>query len=155
MAAAAAQLVLFPAVVNSIATLTGNVYGLISSLQLANPHTVELKALLEKSDVETTVQLVQHILADLAVLAEGSKADQHPAFRFQHSLVFALEKLREIITLLEVELTAIREKLAYNASLYLCKTLRSIDCSVPLHTLETHISILEKRMFILFKILKV
>ena len=138
MAVAAAQLVLFPSVVNSIATLSSNIFGLISPLA-KNPHTVELQRLLEKSDIVCTIELVQKVISDM-------KSEDT-------SVAFLLEKIQEIIAQIEKELRDVREKVNYNSSLYLLQNIRSYDCGESLTKMEIYIAILEKRVENLFRVL--
>jgi hypothetical protein len=139
MAVAAAQLVLFPSMVNSIATLSSNIFGLISPLA-KNPHTAELQRLLEKSDIVCTIELVQKVITDLRKPEDTSVA-------------FILEKIREIISQIEKELQDVREKVNYNSSLYLLQNIRSYDCGQSLTKMEIYIAVLEKRVENLFRII--
>ena len=66
MAVVASQLILFPSIMNSITTLTSNI---LSSFHIAKDGRTQ--ALLEKSDIVCTIQLVKHILTNL----EGNQSD--------------------------------------------------------------------------------
>jgi len=145
MAVVASQLILFPSIMNSIATLSSNVFNLMSSFRISkDPHTVELQTLLEKSDIVCTIGLVKHILTDL---------EEDQTFKLKSTVVFAVEKIQTIIGIIDTELKDIQAKIDYNSSLYLLQNMRSIDCSINLTKMETNILILEKRVNHLFQVL--
>jgi hypothetical protein len=132
-----------PAIVNSIATLSGNVFTLLGYIRISkNHHTIELVNLLEKSDIEASIELVQKIITDF----DGAS---------KSSVVFAVDKIREIIGEIETELKDIHSKITYNSSLYLLQNMRSFDCGINLLKMETKIAIFDKRMTNLFRLLPV
>ena len=145
MAVVASQLILFPSILNSITTLSSNVFSLMASFRISkDPHTVELQTLLEKSDIVCTIGLVKNIIADL---------EPNEPFKLKNTMEFALEKIQTIIAQMETELKDIQAKVEYNSSLYVLQNMRSIDCSINLTKMETNILILEKRVAHLFQII--
>lgn len=145
MAVVASQLILFPSILNSITTLSSNIFNILSSFRIAkDPHTVELQTLLEKSDIVCTIGLVKHILTDL---------EEDQTFKLKSTVLFAVEKIQTIIGIIDTELKDIQAKIDYNFSLYVLQNMRSMDCTINLTKMETNITILEKRVNHLFQVI--
>jgi len=130
--------------INSITTISKNVYNLLDLSK--NTHTSELILLLERTDIKTTIMLLQSVLTEL--LENQNKI-------MNKSIVMAIDNVKEIIQLIETELTDIHKKIEYNSTLYIMSSMRSYDCNINLTNMETKISILVKRRDNLFRVIDV
>ena len=130
--------------INSITTISKNVYNLLDLSK--NTHTSELILLLERTDIKTTIMLLQSVLTEL--LENQNKI-------MNKSIVMAIDNVKEIIQLIETELTDIHKKIEYNSTLYIMSSMRSYDCNINLTNMETKISILDKRRDNLFRVIDV
>ena len=130
--------------INSITTISKNVYNLLDLSK--NTHTSELILLLERTDIKTTIMLLQSVLTEL--LENQNKI-------MNKSIVMAIDNVKEIIQMIETELTDIHKKIEYNSTLYIMSSMRSYDCNINLTNMETKISILDKRRDNLFRVIDV
>lgn len=132
-------------VINSITTLSTNVFTLMGYIKLS-PHIAQsdiMKVLL-KSDIETTIRLLQSIISEIPQYYNNSE-----------SVVIALKNVQEIIANIEEELKDIHNKIVYNSNLYLMSNIRSYDFKTNLDSIEVKVSILDRRRDNLFKTLEV
>jgi len=132
-------------VLNSISTLSVNIYSLMNNIKLNKTlYNVEITNILSKTDIETTIQLLEVIIAEI------------PEYYLKStSVLLALKNLRNIIADIESDLTSIHNKLCYNKSLYIMSNWRSYDFKDDILNLQNKIDILEKRRENLFKTLEV
>lgn len=132
-------------IINSISTLSMNIYNLSSNIKLnKNLYNDELNEILIKTDIETTIQLLESIISEI------------PEYMAQStSVLLALHNVKSIISSIEYELTVINKKIEYNKNLYLLKNWRSLDFKSEVSHLESLLYILDKRRDNLFKTLDV
>ena len=156
--------------INSITTISKNVYNLIDLSK--NTHTSELIVLLERTDIKATIMLLQSVLSELLVeenniIEKNDTFDKSISFEksniidknyinkpINKSIIIAIDNVKEIIQIIETELTDIHKKIEYNMSLYIMPTFRSYDCNINLTNMETKISILDKRRDNLFRVIE-
>lgn len=132
-------------VINSITTLSTNVFTLMGYIKLS-PHIAQsdIMKVLSKSDIETTIRLLQSIISEIPHYYNNSA-----------SVVIALKNVQEIIANIEEELKDIHNKIIYNSNLYLMSNIRSYDFKTNLDSIEIKVSILDRRRDNLFKTLEV
>lgn len=132
-------------IINSISTLSMNIYNLSTNIKLnKNLYNDELNEILIKTDIETTIQLLESIISEI------------PEYMAQStSVLLALHNVKSIISSIEYELTIINKKIEYNKNLYLLKNWRSLDFKSEVSHLESLLYILDKRRDNLFKTLEV
>ena len=132
-------------VLNSISTLSVNIYSLMNNIKLNKTlYNTEIANILSKTDIETTIQLLEVIISEI------------PEYYLKStSVLLALKNLRNIIADIEEDLTSIHNKLCYNKSLYIMSNWRSYDFKDDIISLQNKIDILEKRRENLFKTLEV
>lgn len=132
-------------VINSISTLTLNIYTLSSNIKLSKSifHN-EIKDVLIKTDLDASLKLLQSIIIEIP--------QYYPVENL--SIVIALKNMQEIIQCVEAEMKNIYEQMKYNNDLYLFKNLRSYDFKPELRKLEAYVNVMEKRKDNLFKTLE-
>lgn len=132
-------------IINSITTLSSNVFTLMGYIKLS-PHILQsdIMKVLNKSDIETTIRLLQSIISEIPQYYNNST-----------SVVIALKNVQEIIANIEEELKDIHNKIIYNEKLYVMSNLRSYDFKSNLESIEVKVSILDRRRENLFKTLEV
>lgn len=132
-------------VVNSISSLSMNIYGLSNSIKLSkNTYHSNIIDLLIRSDLESTIKLLDSIITEIPHFYNSSM-----------SILIALKNVQEIIIQIEGLLKQIHNKTNYNNNIYLLKNIRSYSFSDELNNLEIFIQVLEKRKDNLFKTLEV
>ena len=128
-------------VINTISTLSMNIYNITSNIKLnKNLYNEELNRILIRTDIETTIQLLESIISEIPEYMGKST-----------SVLLALHNVSNIISQIETELIKINKKIQYNNNLYLLKNWRSLDFKDELNDLENLLNILEKRRDNLFK----
>ena len=128
-------------VINTISTLSMNIYNITSNIKLnKNLYNEELNRILIRTDIETTIQLLESIISEIPEYMGKST-----------SVLLALHNVSNIISLIETELSQINKKIEYNKNLYVLKNWRSLDFKDELNDLENLLNILEKRRDNLFK----
>jgi hypothetical protein len=132
-------------VINSITTLSSNVFTLMGYIKLS-PHILQsdIIKVLNKSDIETTIRLLQSIISEIPQYYNNST-----------SVVIALKNVQEIIANIEEELKDIHNKILYNEKLYIMSNIRSYDFKSNLESIEVKVAILDRRRDNLFKTLEV
>lgn len=132
-------------VINSITTLSSNVFTLMGYIKLS-PHILQsdIIKVLNKSDIETTIRLLQSIISEIPQYYNNST-----------SVVIALKNVQEIIANIEEELKDIHNKILYNEKLYIMSNIRSYDFKSNLDSIEIKVAILDRRRDNLFKTLEV
>ncbi len=131
-------------VINSISTLSVNIYTLTTSIKLSkNIYHQDVRNILIKTDLGATVKLLQNIIIDIPQYYEDNS-----------SVIIALKNVQEIISDIEKELKLIHNKINYNNGIYIMKNFRSYDFKSELNNLEIYVNILEKRRDNLFKTLE-
>jgi hypothetical protein len=132
-------------VINSITTLSSNVFTLMGYIKLS-PQILQsdIMRVLNKSDIETTIRLLQSIISEIPHYYNDST-----------SVVIALKNVQEIIASIEEELKDIHNKIVYNSNLYLMSNLRSFDFKQNLDSIEVKCAVLDRRRDNLFKTLEV
>ena len=131
--------------VNSVSSLSMNIYTLSGNIKLGkNTFHAEIIDLLIKSDLDSTIKLLESIITEIPHFYNSSM-----------SILIALKNVQEIIIQIESILKQINMKTSYNNALYLMKNFRSYTFSEELKNLETQILVLEKRRDNLFKTLEV
>lgn len=134
----------FSTVINSISTLSLNIYTLTTNIKLSkNIYHMDIKEILMKTDLGATIKLLQTIIIDIPLYYNDNE-----------SVIIALKNMQEIISYIEKSLININSKIEYNNSIYLMKNFRSHDFKNEIKELEIYISILEKRRDNLFKTLE-
>ena len=131
--------------INSITTLSSNIFTLVSYLRLTNNvHHTDINKVLAKTDIEKTINSLKIIFSEI------------PEYYHSNiSVVDALKNVQEIIGSIEDELKEIQKKTQYNSSLYFLSSWRSYDCRENLDSIDLKATILDKRRDNLFKILEV
>ena len=128
-------------VINTISSLSMNIYNITSNIKLnKNLYSEELNRILIRTDIETTIQLLESIISEIPEYMGKST-----------SVLLALHNVSNIISLIETELSKINKKIEYNKNLYVLKNWRSLDFKEELNDLENLMNILEKRRDNLFK----
>lgn len=131
--------------INSISSLSMNIYSLSSSIKLSkNTYHSEIINLLIRTDLESTIKLLDSIITEIPHFYNSSI-----------SILISLKNVQEIIIQIELLLKQIHVKMNYNNNIYLLKNLRSYSFSDELKNLEILIEVLEKRKDNLFKTLEV
>jgi len=131
--------------VNSVSTLSMNVYGLAGSLKISkNILHSEIIDLLIRTDLESTIKLLESIITEIPYFYNSSM-----------SILIALKNVQEIVINIEAALKSIHDKTNYNKSIYVLKNWRSYTFADELKNLDILISVLEKRRDNLFKTLEV
>lgn len=131
--------------INSISSLSMNIYSLSGSIKLSkNTYHVEIINLLIRTDLETTIKLLDSIITEIPHFYNSSM-----------SILISLKNVQEIIIQIESILKQIHDKMNYNNNIYLLKNLRSYSFCDQLKNLEILIEVLEKRKDNLFKTLEV
>jgi hypothetical protein len=131
-------------VINSISTLTLNIYTLSTNIRLSKSifHN-EIKDVLIRTDLDASLKLLQSIIIEIP--------QYYPVENV--SIIIALKNMQEIIQYVECELKNIYEQMKYNKNIYLFKNIRSYDFKLELRKLEAYIQVMEKRKENLFKTL--
>ena len=130
-------------VINSISTMSMNIYSLSTNIKLSkNIYHKDVRDILIKTDLAATIKLLQNIIIDIPQYYDDNS-----------SVIIALKNVQEIIIEIEKELRMINQKMQYNNNIYLMKNFRSYDFKNELSSLETYINVLEKRRDNLFKTL--
>ena len=131
--------------INSISSLSMNIYSLSSSIKLSkNTYHSDIISLLIRTDLESTIKLLDSIITEIPHFYNSSM-----------SILISLKNVQEIIIQIELLLKQIHVKMNYNNNIYLLKNLRSYSFSDELKNLEILIEVLEKRKDNLFKTLEV
>jgi len=131
-------------VINSISTMSMNIYSLSTNIKLSkNIYHKDVRDMLIKTDLAATIKLLQNIIIDIPQYYDDNS-----------SVIIALKNVQEIIIEIEKELRMINQKMQYNNNIYLMKNFRSYDFRSELNSLETYINVLEKRRDNLFKTLE-
>lgn len=133
-------------IINSITSISASIYNLITHIKITkNTHHQETIKILNRTDIEATILLLQTIIQDISNLSPTIY------FHNNHFIIIALNNVKEIITQIEMELLEIKEKINYNSTLYLLANIRSYDLLSNLETIENKISVLDRRCEYLFK----
>lgn len=131
--------------INSVSTLSINIYSLSNSIKLSkNTFHADIIDLLIRSDLDYTIKLLESIITEIPHYYNSSM-----------SILIALKNVQEIIIQIESILKQIHDKTNYNKNIMILKNFRSYTFSDELKNLEILIQILEKRRNNLFKTLEV
>jgi hypothetical protein len=131
-------------IVNSISTLTLNIYSLSSSIKLSkNIFHDDIKDVLVRTDLEANIKLLHSIVAEIP----------HYYLLDNEAIIIAFKNVQEIIVQIEEELNKINDQINYNNNLYILKNARSYDFKPELRRLEAYVGVMEKRKNNLFKTL--
>ena len=134
--------------ISAITTISTSIYNLIGHIKLTkNTHHLEIIKVLNKTDIEATILLLQNIILDISCLP------YHIYFGNNRFIIIALNNVKEIIASIESELKYIKEKINYNATLLLLSNIRSYDLLANLNNMENKIEVLDRRCEYLFKCL--
>jgi hypothetical protein len=132
-------------VINSISTLTLNIYSLSSNIKLStNIFHDDIKDVLIRTDLEANIKLLHSIIAEIP---------QYYVLE-NESIIIAFKNVEEIIVSIEEELNKINEQIIYNDNIYVLKNMRSYDFKPELKRIEMYVEVMEKRKNNLFKILE-
>ena len=127
-------------IINSITLLSSNIFGLLANIKLTkNVHYEEIMNVLNKSDIEATINLLQHIINDISLLPEKDY------FSNNNFILIALQHVKDSISSIETELNEIKERITYNSTLYVMTNMRSYDLLPNLQRIETKITVLDRR----------
>ena len=133
-------------IINSITLLSSSIFGLLANIKLTNNvHYEEIMNVLNKSDIEATINLLQHIIRDISSLPEKDY------FSNNNFILIALQHVKDSIASIETELNEIKERITYNSTLYVMTNMRSYDLLPNLQRIETKITVLDRRCEYLFK----
>jgi hypothetical protein len=131
--------------INSVSTLSLNIYSLSGSIKLSkNTYHANIIDLLIRSDLETSIKLLESIITEIPHFYNSSM-----------SILISLKNVQEIIIQIEGILKQIHDKMNYNNNILLLKNFRSYSFCDELKNLEILIQVLEKRKDNLFKTLEV
>jgi hypothetical protein len=131
--------------INSISSLSINIYSLSSSIKISkNTYHADIINLLIRTDLESTIKLLDSIITEIPHFYNSSM-----------SILISLKNVQEIIIQIEGILKQIHDKTNYNSNIYLLKNFRSYSFSDELKNLEILIEVLEKRKDNLFKTLEI
>ncbi len=132
-------------VIQSITSLSSSVYMLMGHIRLTKDiHQTEILKILTKMDIEATINLLHQIILEIPEYYNSSL-----------TVVTALKNVQEIIGQIESELIEIHKKISYNSELKVMSNWRSYDCKENLDSIESKVSILDRRRDNLFKVLEV
>jgi len=132
-------------VINSVSTLSMNIYSLSGSIKMGkNTYHGDIINLLIRTDLESTIKLLESIITEIPHFYNSSM-----------SILISLKNVQEIIIQIESILKDIHNKTNYNERILLLKNLRSYTFADELKNLEILIQVLEKRRDNLFKTLEV
>jgi hypothetical protein len=130
-------------IINSISSLSTNIFGLVSHIRVTkNIHYDETIKVLNKTDIEATIMLLQSIILDIS---------EKEHFSNNKFIIIALQHVKDCIASIETELNEIKERIAYNSSLYLMSSMRSYDLLPNLNAIELKSAVLDKRCDYLFR----
>lgn len=131
--------------INSISSLSMNIYSLSSSIKISkNTYHADIINLLIRTDLESTIKLLDSIITEIPHFYNSSM-----------SILISLKNVQEIIIQIEGILKQIHDKTNFNNKIFLLKNFRSYSFSDELKNLEILIEVLEKRKDNLFKTLEV
>jgi hypothetical protein len=131
-------------IINSISTLSLNIYSLTTNIQLSkNIYHQEIKNILIKTDLEATIKLLHTIIVEIPQYYNDNE-----------SVIIALQNMQEIIGHIEQILFGINTKIGYNNNIYIMRNIRSYNFKNDLNDLENFVAVLEKRRDNLFKTLE-
>lgn len=132
-------------VVNSITTLSSNIFTLVGHIKLSKDlHQNDIIKILNKTDIEATIKLLHAIIVEIPEYYNNC-----------YSVVIALKDVQDIISSIENELIEIKNKIHYNSQIYFMSGWRSYDCKDNLDSIEIKVEVLDRRRDNLFKILEV
>ena len=98
-------------VINSISTMSMNIYSLSTNIKLSkNIYHKDVRDMLIKTDLAATIKLLQNIIIDIPQYYDDNS-----------SVIIALKNVQEIIIEIEKELRMINQKMQYNNNIYLMK----------------------------------
>ena len=132
-------------IINSITTISTSIFTILKNIKLSKNNQEDVMAVLNKTDIEATVTLLQNIISDISCLPYTEY------FGNNKFIIIALNNVKESIADIELELIDLKKKINYNSSLYIFVNLRSYDLLNNLNNIETKISVLDRRSNYLFK----
>ncbi len=132
-------------IINSITTISTSIFTILKNIKLSKNNQEDVIAVLNKTDIEATVTLLQNIISDISCLPYTEY------FGNNKFIIIALNNVKESIADIELELIDLKKKINYNSSLYIFVNLRSYDLLNNLNNIETKISVLDRRSNYLFK----
>ena len=132
-------------IINSITTISTSIFTILKNIKLSKNNQEDVMAVLNKTDIEATVTLLQNIISDISCLPYTEY------FGNNKFIIIALNNVKESIADIELELIDLKKKINYNSSLYFFVNLRSYDLLNNLNNIETKISVLDRRSNYLFK----
>ncbi len=132
-------------IVYSISTVSSSIVTLVGYIKINSVNDqYDISKIISKADIEATIKLLHTIIMEIP---------EHCTKKL--TVVMALQNVQEIIESIEQELAEIHKKIVYNNSLYLLSSWRSYDYRKNVESIETKVSILEKRKENLFRTLQV
>lgn len=130
--------------VGSITTVSSSIYSIVTNMKISKHiHNNEIVKILTKTDVVTTIKLLQAVMSEIPESHINSI-----------SVVISLKNVHDIIEEIENELKDLHTKIEYNRNLYLMSNWRSYDFKDNLDKIEQLILILDRRKDNLFKVLE-
>ena len=133
-------------IIKSITLLSSNIFSLLANIKLTkNVHYEEILNVLNKTDIEATITLLQHIITDISSLPEKDY------FSNNNFIIIALQHVKDSIASIETELNEIKERITYNSTLYVMTNMRSYNLLQNLQKIESKITVLDRRCEYLFK----
>ena len=132
-------------IINSITTISTSIFTILKNIKLSKNNQEDVMAVLNKTDIEATVTLLQNIISDISCLPYTEY------FGNNKFIIIALNNVKESIADIELELIDLKKKINYNSSLYFFVNLRSYDLLNNLHNIETKLAVLDRRSNYLFK----
>lgn len=130
-----------------ISTLTASSHGIYSLLKnIGSTGDADITTILKQLDLEVSVKILETLIKDLAF-----------EIRIYHSQTLSLcvQELKNCVEQIESELKTIKNRLDYNNSLWVFKSMRSYGFIDSIKNITIFKSNLENRKRLLFDVLKV
>lgn len=136
----------FSVAVNLATALTSSAKSISSLLGIINNDKTQtdLIRLLEETDVETTISVLDTMVGEIRI-------DE----KTPNTIIMCLKKVHSILQKIEAELKGIHDKVKWNKSLYLLKSLRSYTFKSNIARINTLLGVLEGRRKLLFDALNI
>ena len=103
-------------IINSITTISTSIFTILKNIKLSKNNQEDVMAVLNKTDIEATVTLLQNIISDISCLPYTEY------FGNNKFIIIALNNVKESIADIELELIDLKKKINYNSSLYIMET---------------------------------
>jgi hypothetical protein len=129
--------------ITGLSSSAQSIYGLINYIQSDDTHK-ELIYILESKDIETTIKILESFVNEMKIDTNTS-----------NTVITCLKGVHNVIIKIENELLLIQEKIKWNKSLYVLKSVRSYDFTTNIARINNLLFILNNRKTLLFEIVAV